>query len=188
MAPQGLQYAQNVKEQFSGSSKGVGWPKKFFTFSSVIFIFLLVIYLGLGFGYEAFLQSSIKRIKGELGSLSDQITDQQKEDLTPLYSQVTNIRDLLGGHTLTSQIFALFEVITSQKVKYTDFSLSAPDREVSIEGFAATYEDLVSQLVLFEESPQIERFTLEESEIQNGIVRFKAKVILVESILQPEAL
>ena len=188
MALQGLQYAQNVREQFSGSAKGVGWPSKFFTFSLVIFIFLLVIYLGLGFGYEAFLQSSIKKIKGELGSLSDQITDQQREDLITLYSQVTNIKGLIADHTLTSQVFTLLEAITSERVKYVGFDLSVPDRELSIEGVAATYEDLVSQLVLFEQSPQIERFSLEQSAVQGGIVTFKVKVILTKEILQPKTL
>src|SRR3989344_523239 len=186
MAPQGLQYAQNVKEQFSGSSKGVGWPKKFFTFSSALFVFVFVVYLGLAFGYEAFLRSSIEKVKGELGNLSSQITDQQKADLTTLYSQVTNIRDLLGGHSLTSRVFTLLEAITSQEVKYVGFDLSVPDRAVDIDGFASTYEDLVSQLVLYEESPQIERFTLEESAIQNGVVGFKVKLFLVEDILQAE--
>jgi len=187
MAPQGLQYTQNVREQFSGSSKGVGWPKKFLTFSVAIFAFVFIVYFGLAFGYEIFLRSSIEKVEGELGSLSSQITDQQKTDLTTLYSQVTNIRDLLKGHTLTSQVFTLIEAITSQQVKYVGFDLSVPDKAVDIDGFAAAYEDLVSQLVLYEESPQIERFTLEESAIQNGVVGFKVKLFLVEDILQPEA-
>ena len=188
MALQGLQYSQNVKEQFTSSAKGVGWPKKFFTFSLALFIFVFVVYLGLAFGYETFLKSSIKDVEAKLSGLSNQVTDQQKEDLTTLYSQVTNIRNLLQNHTLTSQVFILLESITDQKVKYTNLSLSAPDREVAVEGFAATYEDLVSQLVLFEESPQIERFSLEESEFQKGEIRFKMKIVLVEDILKPEAL
>lgn len=188
MAPQGFQYAQNVREQFSSVSRGLGWPKRFFTFSFFIFLLVLVIYLGLAFGYETFLKSSINKVENELGSLSAQITDEQKEDLTTLYSQVTNIRELLREHALSSQLFTLFEAITSQRVKYVGFDVSVPDREVSIEGFAATYEDLVSQLVLFEESPQIERFSLEESELQDGIVRFKVRVVLTADILQPESL
>lgn len=185
MALQGLQYAQNVREQFSNSTKGVGWPNKFFTFSLVIFVFLLVIYLGLSFGYEVFLKSSIKRIEGELGSLSEQITDQQREDLITLYSQVTNIGGLIDGHNLTSQVFTLLEVITAERVKYVGFDLSIPDRELSIEGVAATYEDLVSQLVLFEESPQIERYSLEQSAVEGGIIKFRVKIILAEKILRP---
>jgi len=188
MAPQGLQYAQNVREQFSSSGRGAGLPKKFLTFSFVVFAFVLIVYLGLAFGYGTFLRSSIDKARGDLGSLSSQITPQQKEDLATLYSQVTNIRGLLENHALTSQIFTLFEAITSQKVEYTGFDISVPDREVSIEGFAATYEDLVSQLVLYEESPQIERYSLEESEYQKGVIRFKARVVLTKDILQPIAL
>ncbi len=186
MASQGLQYAQNVREQFPGSDRKVGWPKKFLTFSFAVFASVLTVYLGLAFGYEAFLKSSINKVDGELGSLSSQITDQQKKDLITLHSQMANIRDLLKNHTLTSQVFTLFEAITSQKVKYVAFNLSIPEREMSIEGFAATYEDLISQLVLLEQSPQIEKFSLEESEIQKDVVRFKVKVILAKNILQPE--
>ena len=185
MAPQGLQYAQNVREQFSSTTKGFGWPKKFFTFSFVLFASVLGVYLGLAFGYKTFLNSSNEKAKGELGSLSSKISPEQKEDLATLYSQVTNIRGLLENHTLTSQAFTFFESITSQKVKYTSFSLSTSDREVSIEGVAATYSDLVSQLVLFEDSQYIEKFSMDEAEYESGSIRFKMDVVLAKSILEP---
>ncbi|MEX2054026.1 MAG: hypothetical protein WD883_00560, partial [Candidatus Colwellbacteria bacterium] len=139
----------------------------------------------LAFGYQTFLQSSINNIETELGSLSAQISDEQKEDLRTLYSQVTNIRELLRGHTLTSQAFTLFESITSENVVYTNFNLSVTERDVDIGGVAGSYEDLVSQLVLFEEAPQIEKITLEGSEFQNGLISFRLRATLAEGVLFP---
>ncbi len=187
MASQGIQYAQDVRRQFSGPSSKVGWPKSFLTFSFVIFATVFFIYLGLAFGYQSFLNASINNIEEELGTLSSQISEQQKDDLTALFSQVTNIKTLLQEHSVSSQVFLLLESITSENVYYTNFDLSVPDQEAIVEGFAASYEELVSQLALFEEAPQIEKLTLEESEFQNGLIRFKLRLLLAEEILTPSA-
>ncbi|MDP3953743.1 MAG: hypothetical protein Q8P99_02910 [bacterium] len=188
MVPQGLKYAGDVKEQFSGPNLRIGWPKRFLTFTFVVFVAVFFVYLGLAFGYQAFLRNSISNIEAELGGLSSQISIEQKENLRTLYSQVTNIRQLLREHTLTSQVFTLFEAVTSESVVYTNFSLATSEREVEIEGFAGSYEDLVSQLVLLEDTPQIEKLTLEDSAFQNGLIAFRLRVTLADNILFPPSL
>lgn len=185
MAPQGPQYT-NVQEQFQNSGSKVGWPKRFFTFALVLFVTVFLVYLGLAFGYESFLQNAIGEIETELDTLSDQVTDEQREQLATLYSQVTNIRGLLSDHTVASQAFNVLQSITSDQVVYTDFDLSTPEREASIEGVAASYEALVSQLALYEDSDAIERFTLKNSEVQNNIVTFGVTVVFQPDVFSLE--
>ena len=73
--------------------------------------------------------------------------------------------------------------------KYKDIAVKelgrSLNREVSIEGVAATYSDLVSQLVLFEDSQYIEKFSMDEAEYESGSIRFKMDVVLAKSILEP---
>ena len=185
MAPQGPQYT-NVQEQFKNSSSKVGWPKRFFTFSLVLFLAVFLVYLGLAFGYESFLQNRVSEVEMELEALANEVSDEQKEQLATLYSQVSNIRDLLSDHTIASQTFDLLESITSEQVVYTAFDLSTPEREASVEGAAASYDALVSQLALYEESDMIERFSLEESQFQDGVIIFSAEILFEENVLRLE--
>jgi len=186
MASEGIRYAQNVGRQFSNNS--VGWPKRFLSFGILLFTLVLFVYLGLSIGYENFLRGSIDRIEGEIGELSSQISDTQKEDLAILYSQVTNIKGLLRNHTAASNAFSMLEAITSENVAYTNFALSVNQKDVAIEGIAGTYDDLVSQLALFEEAPEIEKVLLEESEFQNGVIRFQINVTLADGVLTARGL
>lgn len=189
MAAEGIRYAQDPGRQFSGpGSSPVGWPKRFLSFSILLFALVLFVYLGLSVGYENFLRSSINNIEGEIGELSSQISESQKRDLAVLYSQVTNIKGLLNEHTYASNVFNILEAMTSENVVYTNFALSANQRDIALEGLAGTYDDLVSQLALFESAPEIEKVLLEESEFENGVIRFQMNVTLAEGVLLSQGL
>ena len=58
--------------------------------------------------------------------------------------------------------------------------MDIPNKEVAITGVAASYEDLVSQLALYEESPEIESITLEKASLDGSIVDFSLKMIVSE--------
>lgn len=183
MAPQGPQYAQNIREQVSGGASAISWPKKFFTFGLIVFIAVLLVYAGLAFGYGTFLKSAISGVEDELDRLSNTITAGQKENLSTLYSQVTNIRRLADEHVISSAALDAVEDVTSERVVYTNFEMTISDRVVALEGVAGSYEDLVSQLALYERSESVERFSLETSELEGNIVRFSVKLTLSEDVL-----
>jgi hypothetical protein len=179
MAPQGPRN-QNPAEGFSDPNANVGWPKKFLSFSITMFVLVFLTYFGLSFGYQTFLNSKIETVRAELDVLESQVTPEQKESLATLYSQVTNIRDLIKNHSLASKFFDSLEVITSENVSYLEFDMDIPNKEVAITGVAASYEDLVSQLALYEESPEIETITLEKASLDGSIVDFSLKMIVSE--------
>ncbi|OGY57220.1 MAG: hypothetical protein A2Y84_00170 [Candidatus Colwellbacteria bacterium RBG_13_48_8] len=177
------QYTQNIRDQFVESGLAVGWPRKFFTFSLFVFILVTLVYAGLAFGYRAFLNGRIEATQDKLEELSNQVTDEQRENLITLYSQVANMRDLLGNHKFASNVFALLETVTGQKVVYISFDLDVPDRRVSLEGVAGSYEDLVAQLVLYENAPEIEQYTLKSSNRDGQKVRFAVDLKLSSELL-----
>lgn len=179
MAPQGPRY-QNPAEGFSHPNAQVGWPSRFFTFSFTIFGLVFLTYAGLNFGYKTFLKSQINDVRSELEALESQVTSEQKENLATLYSQVANIRELVEDHSLTSKFMDSLESMTSQNVSYIDFDIDTENREVSITGVAASYDDLVSQLVLYEQSPDIESLTLEKAALDGSIVSFSLEMVVSE--------
>ena len=124
--------------------------------------------------------------RSQLDALSRQVTAEQRDDLATLYSQVANIRTLLGDHTLASNVFDMLQAVTSEHVVYTNFELSVPDRKVNLTGAAASYDDLVSQLALFETTDVIESYSLENSEINGSVVRFLVTVTLKEEVLKAQ--
>ena len=175
MAPQGPRQ-QNPAEGFTSPNANVGWPSRFFSFSITIFALVFVTYLGLTFGYQTFLNQKIKEVRDELDGLEAQVTPEQKENLATLYSQVANIRTLFEEHSLASRFFDMLEAITDTEVSYLDFDMDIENREVSLSGVAASYEDLVSQLALYEQTPEIETVTLEQAGLEDGIVSFSLKM------------
>lgn len=186
MPPQVPQYTQGLREQFVSANLVVGWPKKFFTFAVTIFASVLLIYVGLAFGYKTFLNKSIEDLDGQLENLSSQITAEQKDNLAMLYSQVTNTRTLLRNHVFPSQVFILLESITHPEVTYLSLDLDTKERGIVIMGVTASYENLTSQLALLENSPKIERYNLESSEWDKGVVQFKVNLTVAKSVFLME--
>ena len=186
MISQAPQFPQDIREGFTDTRMPVGWPKRFVFFGSLVFALIFIIYLGLSFGYQAYLDKQIAGVRSQLDSLSRQVTAEQRDDLATLYSQVANIRTLLGGHTLASGVFDMLQAVTSERVVYTNFELSVPDRKVNLTGIAASYDDLVSQLALFETTDVIESYSLENSEITDSVVRFLATITLKENVLKAQ--
>jgi hypothetical protein len=176
------QYPQNLREQFMNNNPTVGWPRKLFTFAVVIFASMLLIYTGLAFGYRTFLTKSIEGIDDEIKSLSARVTEEQRENLTTLYSQTVNMRKLLDDHVFSSKVFTLLESITYPKVAYISSNLNVDSREMSITGVTVSYEDLATQLALIENSPQIEKYNLDSSEWDSGVVQFRLNLKLVENM------
>ena len=179
MAPQGPKY-DNPAEGFSDPNANVGWPKKFLSFSITLFILVFLTYFSLSFGYQVFLNSKISDVRAELDTLESQITPAQKESLATLYSQVTNIRELIRDHSLASKFFDSLEAMTSENVAYIDFDMDISNKEVAIAGVAASYEDLVSQIALYEQAPEIESITLERANLDGSIVNFNLKMTVSE--------
>jgi hypothetical protein len=183
MPPQNSQYTQNIREQFTSTNLAViGWPKKFFTFAVIIFASALLIYIGLALGYKTFLNKSIENLDSQIEDLSSQITEEQKDNLATLYSQVTNVRTLLKNHIFPSQVFTLLKSVTHPKVTYLSLGLDAKERGIVITGVTDSYENLTSQLALLENSPEVERYNLESSKWDKGVVQFKINLTVAKSV------
>lgn len=162
-----------------------GVPRRFLTFSALLFLMVLLIYFGLTFGYAPFLKGQIEDLRAKVDELGRKISAEDQKELTGLYSQISNIEKLLSSHVLASRAFNFLEENTSQQVTYLKTDLSVPERRLALDGAAASYEELVRQLAAYDEAPAVERMNLESAEESGGVVRFKAGLILKETIFRP---
>ncbi|MDD5711036.1 MAG: hypothetical protein PHV43_02985 [Candidatus Colwellbacteria bacterium] len=178
------QYTQGLRDQFTSSNLAVGWPKRFFTFTVILFAAVFLVYIGLAFGYRMFLNRSIDKLDSELESLSSEITDEQREELATLYSQVTNVRTLLENHVATSKAFTLLESITYPKVAFLTLDLDMKDRRVVVSGVSPSYDGLTAQLALLENEPNIEEYNLEDSSWDDGVVQFKINMTIDRNVFE----
>lgn len=185
MPPQAPQYTRSVQEQFPSAGLNVGWPNKFFAFALLVFVAVLLIYFGLSFGYKAFLENSIDNLNDDIDELASRITDEERENLEMLYSQITNMRSLLGDHVASSNVFLLLESITAPNITYTTLGLSTDDEGLVLEGIAGSYADLTVQLALFEQSPYVERYNLQSSEWNSGVIQFEVAFEIDGEVLEP---
>ena len=173
-----MPYVRDANDQFSRERLPVGWPWRLFVFTLVLLALTFLIYLGLNIGYKTYLNKSIDGLNSTLNSLSSQVAPTEREGFITFYSQLSNLQKLLASHIISSKVFPVLEGLTDQRVSYADLNISVADRTVTVDGVAKDYAALSSQLAIYEQSPEVEKVTLENSALTNKFVRFTARIIL----------
>lgn len=160
-------------------------PGRFLAFSIFIFLLVGISYFGLAFGYSAFLRGGIEDSSTKLDELGKRISADDQKELTGLYSQISNIEKLLNSHVLGSRVFTFLEATTVNQVTYIGADLSAPDRRLTLDGAASSYDELVRQMAAYDAASEVERINLESSETVGSVVRFKISLIMKPEIFKP---
>ena len=162
-----------------------GVPQRLLIFSAFVFLLVLLSYFGLAFGYNPFLQKAIGEGNAKLDELGRRISADDQRELTKLYSQISNIGKLLSSHVLGSRVLTFLETTTVPQVTYFGADLSAPDRRLTLDGAAASYDELVRQLKAYGGAREVERMSLESSEAVGSVVRFKVSLVMQPEVFQP---
>lgn len=178
------QFHQNPLEQFEPEKLPVGWPWRLFTASFVIFLAAALTYVGLIWGYEPYLNSQIKKRDIEIEQLAQTVSKEKQEEFIRFYSQMSNLKELLNKHNLASKAFSLLEKMTNQKVYYTNAYLKVDERTIEVDGVSDSYGVLAEQLEAFHQTGDVERHMLNQSQLREGRVRFKATLTLKETLLR----
>lgn len=154
------------------------WRVLILTFT--VFIFTVLIYFGMVFGYGPYLKSKTRSLDQKISVLNQSVDEAQQKQIITFFSQMTNIQTLLSNHKTFSQIFDFIERSTYPQINYSDFKFSAAEMEIKIEGTAPNYNDLIKELALYKQSPEVKTTQLENSSAQEQSreVRFSVKLIL----------
>lgn len=177
------QFLQNPMNQFERESLPVGWPWRFFMVSFVIFLVSILSYLGLAFGYNPYLNSEIAKKDGEINQLSGAVSKENQDKFIQIYSQMINIKSLLDSHIFSSNVLSLLEQRTHPKVYFTGVNLKSPERELELDGIAASFSVLAEQLEIFAQTKDIEKYTLGQSQLNGDVVQFRITLKLNKSTL-----
>jgi len=161
-----------------------GTPLKFLTFSFFLFLASVLAYIGLSVGYKTFLNSEISKLEESIDELRFQISVEQQDNLVKFFSQVSNVEDLLGDHVITSNLFPILQDNTHSRVAYSDIDVSVADRKVAIDGVAETFDALVSQLTIYEATPEVERIVLRSADRAGGVIDFKIELTMVAEVFE----
>ena len=155
-------------------------PWRVLILTLVVFIFTVLIYFGMLFGYGPYLKSKTRTLDQKISVLNQSVDEVQQKQIITFFSQMTNIQTLLSKHKTFSQIFDFIERNTYPKTKYSDLKFSTAEMEIKIEGTTPDYNELIKELALYNQSPEVKTVHLENSSSQEGTkdVRFSVKLIL----------
>ncbi|MCL4404008.1 hypothetical protein M1432_01550 [Patescibacteria group bacterium] len=172
------------REQFVAEPVSVGFPWRLFVFSLVLFLLSVLIYFGLKFGYESYLQKQSDGLDTQLAQLSNQISQQDQQQFVGFYSQLVNLKTVLGSHAFTGNVFPFLEKDTLPQVYYTDAKFSASGDVLSLTGQAASLQVLAEQTAEFEQASELQSATLLATSFNpGGTVNFSLQLVFNPSYL-----
>jgi hypothetical protein len=157
-----LNYAPSrAGAQKQKSSTGVPW--RLLTISIVVFVLMIVIFLGMEFGYKPYLQSQIKQADADISSLSQSLQDGQQNDVIGLYSQLYNINSLYNRHVYPSRWFAFLEKNVLPTVRVTSMDADFLKLSVKLDGIAPDLDTLVLQIATLQQDAHTQEVVLTSS-------------------------
>jgi hypothetical protein len=151
---------EKVIEQLGREPTGTqGWAVGALLFSGGLFFLALLIYAGLAFGYEPYLQSQLQSEQNQMNALSQSIPGSDQAQLIDYYSQIANLQSLLQDHVDEVAFFSWLEKDTEANIYYQSFALTGGDR-VSLAGMGLTEADVNQQIAIFENAPEVSAVTV----------------------------
>ena len=117
----------------------------------------IVIYVGLAFGYRAYLNSSLTKVENEITEFSAGISQEDRAKIQGFYSQLVNLRTLLAGHTAASPVMALLERTIQPDVYYTKLTMNSNNNQAVLTGAAKSLEAIAAQATAFQGQVEVDR-------------------------------
>lgn len=175
------QYPSDINHRLT-EKPPVGWPWQLFLIALVVFLVLILLYFGLAFGYQPFLEREINQIKSEIYDLGLEVPSEQRRNLINFYSQLVNLAEILQNHTVASEALTFLEENILPEVAINSLGVEVDEKTLVLDAVAESYGNLIEQMVIFERSPLVERASLESSHLSGDLVRFRVNLTLKPQI------
>ncbi len=161
-----------------------GWSSRLLMFSATLLFLAVFGYVGLEFGYRPVLQSQIQKKESDLSKLSQQIPAGDQDKIVAFYSQLSNLKKVLGEHTLATELFSILEKNTQANVYFTRFAYNAKNQQVVLTGVAKSVEDAAEQVLIFEQQPEFSAVAFNNvSSLPSGQWQFDTQLTLASGVL-----
>ena len=157
-----------------------GWSVSLLLFTGGIFVFTLLIYVGLAYGYEPYINGQITQLQGQVTTIAQSISSADQANLVTFYSEITNVKSTLANHVIFSNFLSWLQTNTEANIFYPQMSFSG-GTQVTLSGFAKNESDVNQQLAIFESSPAVKSVTISGIALQNtsGLWQFTAILTMI---------
>jgi Tfp pilus assembly protein PilN len=146
---------QQVIEQLGREPEtSQGWATGTILFSGGIFLFVVILYCGIKFGYEPYVNSQVTQATNQIATASQSVSVSDEQQIVDFYSQSANLSTALANHVYVSTFLGWLEKNTEANVYYQSLDLSSGNR-VSLRGIATTEADINQQIAIFEASSNV---------------------------------
>lgn len=126
-------------------------------FSIAIFAASVILYGGLKYGYEPYLNGKISDLEQKIATAEKSVTTDDKARLLKLNSEVANLKGLLKDKRSTIELVQWLQGITLSNVRYTSAALNRDVATLTLSGVSKTMEDFTAQLQLFQQDPMVKQ-------------------------------
>ena len=172
----GTQPNEGNREQFLDTQAPIGLPWRLSMFSVILFALALFTYVGLRFGYRAYLNSQAENVDAELEGLVAQVSADDQDQFITLYSQIANLKSVLDKHQFTANALPFLERTVVPGTVFTSANFDAATFTLKLEGTAPSFEALAGQMAVFEKAPEAHSVGLDGVTLSGGTVLFTVNI------------
>ena len=177
---------QKIVEQLGRPpARTPGWSGQLLMFSGTLFFISLLIFFGIRFGYSRYLSAEVKALDKKINELVQQVPEEDQAGIINFFSQIANVKTLLGNHVVGSGILRWLEENTHPNIYFTSFSFNAQSRNIILPGIAKNFTDIVEQLQIFSAAVgEIEKVNFSNALLQGNQWQFSMTLILTPEFVQ----
>lgn len=175
---------KSLNEQFVSETASIGLPWRLMVFSGVLFGLSILIYFGMSIGYESYLNARSASMDAQLEELSSSISQKEQQKFVGFYSQIANLKTVLGQHIFSANIFQFLEKNTLPQTFFTEANFNSVSYNLELKGRVSSLRALAQQMAQFEKATEIHSVMLESTNFNlSGTVDF-----MISLNFQPEFL
>lgn len=176
-------YAQVVAR----APRSPAWFGQLMSFAIVILVFVIVIFFGVTFGYRPYLEKRVSALDTKISDFSRRVPADEQANILTFYSQLANLKTVLGKHTATPAFLSWLEDGTLKTVHLTKVTMNMASRQIQITGTAPSQNDVALQIAAYQARPGIERVDFRNSQVVGTSVQFDAVITVVQGFFTAAA-
>lgn len=177
---------QPVFEQLTHRpAQSQGWSGQILMFTATVLVVVLLLYLGVHFGYRPYIEGRVASLDQRIQDFSKQISQEEQNRALAFYGKLANIKRLLDDHTVPSAIFEWIEQNTLPTVFYNRLSVSTNNRQIVLSVSAKDMTDVTRQLEHFQTAAEVERAIFANAGETNGVWQFELTLTMKPNFFKP---
>lgn len=163
------------------------WFGQLMAFAVTLLVLSVVAFLGITFGYRPYLESQVVELDTQIADFSRRVPEEEQANIATFYSQLSNLKVVLGKHTATPAFFRWLENATLQQVSLTKVAMNVSSRQIQITGLAKSSTDVAAQVANFQNQPGVARVDFKNSQAGAGGVQFDLVITVVQGFFTASA-